>query len=177
MEDAFGKLLREKLEKLWSHLQQYVHRNLPCASLTQQTHSTVNQLLLLNIDLKGPPSSKSHCHCLLFWISLLPKRVIWLAERTQAVWKGCHLILYSSASNNLIYKYTPNMYKTAQKNYRMINRERIYTGGWKYNLCAGSDCNEKRWWQILEVFWKFRVTSNSDLPSAKHNAFWENVGL
>ena len=26
-------------------------------------------------------------------------------------------------------------------------------------------------------FWKFRVKINSDLPSAKRNAFWVNVGL
>ena len=30
------------------------------------------------------------------------------------------------------YKYTPNKYKITQENYRMSNRERIYTGGLKY---------------------------------------------
>ena len=52
-------------------------------------------------SLKGPPSSKTHYGRLfLFWISLLSKCVIWLAERTQAVRKGRHLVLYSSACND-----------------------------------------------------------------------------
>ena len=50
---------------------------------------------------KGPPSSNTHCGRLsLFWISLLSKRVIWLAERTQPLRKGRHLVMYSSASND-----------------------------------------------------------------------------
>ena len=61
------------------------------------------------------PSSKSHCSRLfLFWISFLSKRVIWLAERTQAVGKGHHLVLHSSASDDLFYKYTPNIFKITQ---------------------------------------------------------------
>ena len=49
------------------------------------------------------PSSKTHCGRLfLLWISLLSKRVIWLAERTQAVRKGRHLVLYSSVCNGQI---------------------------------------------------------------------------
>ena len=30
---------------------------------------------------------------------------------------------------------------------------------------------------IFSSFWKFRVTLNSDLPNAKRNAFWVNLGL
>ena len=53
------------------------------------------------LALKDPPWPKGHCGCLfLFWISLLSKCVIWLAECTQAVQKGHLLVLYSSASND-----------------------------------------------------------------------------
>ena len=45
------------------------------------------------------------------------------------------------------------------------------------NICAGSDCNEKDDDNRSYKFWKFRVTRNSDLPSAKRNAFSVNVGL
>ena len=88
-------------------------------------------------NFKGPPSSKSHCDRLfLFWISLLSKRVIWLAERRQAVRKRAPSRLVLVSFKRLILQiYTemwPNIYKIAQENYRMINRERIYTGGLKY---------------------------------------------
>ena len=105
---------------------------------------------------KGPLSSKSRCSRLfLFWITLLSKCLIWLAECSQAVREGHHLILYSSASNGLFYKHTPNIYKITQENYRMIKREHIYTGRLKYM------CRIRLSWRKMitdqEVLWKFQV--------------------
>ena len=75
--DAFGKLLREKLEKLSSHLRQYVHRNLPCASLTQQTHPNHKPIIII---VKLTLILRAHLHprviAVCYFESLLSKHVI-----------------------------------------------------------------------------------------------------
>ena len=65
------------------------------------TYIITHSFMLSLAAVKGPPSSKSYCGWLfLFWISLLSKRMSWLTERTQAVRKGHHLVVYSSALND-----------------------------------------------------------------------------
>ena len=91
------RTLKRKLKKRSRKLRP---RELKLKTNTSKT-KTFSLLFSLNFYVKGPPSSKTHCGRLfLFWISLLSKRVIWSAERTQAVRKGRHLVLYSSACND-----------------------------------------------------------------------------
>ena len=120
----------------WNCIVKLVYRTMAEASSSQSKKVPVIGSFPYYL-FKGPPSSKSHCDRLfLFWISLLSKRVIWLAERRQAVRKRAPSCLVLVSFKRLILQiYTemwPNIYKITQENYRMINRERIYSGGLKY---------------------------------------------
>jgi len=90
----------------------------------------------------------------LFWTSLLSKRVIWLAQRTQAVRKGRHLVLHSSASNDYFYKYTPNIYKITQvKPYN--DKQGTYLHRWIKRYVQDPIVMKKDDNNILEVFQSF----------------------
>ena len=66
------------------------------------------------------------------------------------------------------------MYKITQENYRMISRERLYTGGLKY-MCRIRLYRKKTMITFLRSFLKVSCHTKSRFTSTRRNVFWVNV--